>query len=109
RTPNGVQIGNGTLALRAGETADLRLAPTPGLLSSSLPETVLKVYPGLGKIETGEVPIRAERLEVAFTPSGDAQGRTAAIRVVGGPEDPRLRAPVDLNINVRGPLEQLIK
>jgi len=109
RTKAGVQIGGGSLALRAGETADLRLAPTPGLLSSSLPETVLKYYPGLGKIETGEVPLRAERLEVAFTPGGDAQGRTAVVRIVGGPVDPNLRAPVDLNVNVRGPLESLIK
>ncbi len=109
RTKAGVQIGGGSLALRAGETVDLRLAPTPGLLSSSLPETVLKYYPGLGKIETGEVPLRAERLEVAFTPGGDAQGRTAVVRIVGGPVDPNLRAPVDLNVNVRGPLESLIK
>jgi len=109
RTKAGVQIGGGSLALRAGETADLRLAPTPGLLSSSLPETVLKYYPGLGKIETGEVPLRADLLEVAFTPGGDAQGRTAVVRIVGGPVDPNLRAPVDLNVNVRGPLESLIK
>lgn len=109
RTPSGVQIGSGSLALRSGETADLRLAPTPGLLSSSLPEAVLKYYPGLGQIETGEVPLRADQLEVAFTPGGDAQGRTASIHLVGGPVDPNLRAPVDLNINVRGPLESLIK
>ena len=109
RTKAGVQIGGGSLSLRAGETADLRLAPTPGLLSSSLPETVLKYYPGLGKIETGEMPLRAERLEVAFTPGGDAQGRTAVVRIVGGPVDPSLRAPIDLNVNVRGPLESLIK
>jgi hypothetical protein len=109
RTPSGVQIGNGTLALRAGQTADLRLAPTPGLLSSSLPDAVLKYYPGLGKIETGEVPLRADHLEVTFSPGGDALGRTAAIRIVGGPVDPSLTAPVDLNVNVRGPLESLIK
>lgn len=109
RSPAGVQIGSGTLALRSGETADLRLAPTPGLLSSSLPASVLKYYPGIGKIETGEVPLRAEHLEVAFTPSGDAQGRTASIHVVGGPVDPGLTAPIDLNINVRGSLESLIK
>jgi len=109
RSQAGVRFGGGSLALRAGETADLRLAPAPGLLSGSLPETVLKYYPGLGKIETGEVPLRAETLEVSFTPGGDPQGRTASVRIVGGPVDPSLRAPVDLNINVRGPLESLIK
>ena len=109
RDAQGIQIGNGHLALREGQSADLRLAPTPGLLSASLPPTVLKYYPGLGKIETGEVPIRAGLLEVTLTPEGDAQGRTASVRVVGGPVDPKFRAPVDLNINVRGPLEWLVR
>lgn len=109
RSPSGLRIGRGTLELRAGESADLQFVPTPGLLSGSLPEPVLKAYPGLGAIESGEIPLRAERLEVAFTPEGDSQGRTASVRIVGGPDDPRLKAPVDLNINVRGPLETLLK
>lgn len=105
----GLAIGAGRLALRAGEAAELRLAPTPGLLSTSLPPAVLKFYPGLGKIETGEIPLRAELLEVAFTPEGDAEGRTASIHLTGGPFDPKLRAPIDLTVNVRGPLESLVK
>ncbi len=109
RTAGGVEIGAGRLALRPGETADLRLTPKPGLISASLPPAVLKYYPGLGKIETGEIPLRAQSLEVAFTPGGDAQGRTATIHIAGGPVDPNLRAPVDLTINVRGPLETLIR
>ncbi|HEY1110469.1 MAG TPA: YdbH domain-containing protein [Opitutaceae bacterium] len=109
RTPAGIQIGSGSLALRADEPAEVRLAPTPGLISASLPPTVLEYYPGIGKIETGEVPLRAERLEISFMPLGDAQGRTAVLRLAGGPVDPSLRAPVDLTINVRGPLDQLIR
>lgn len=109
RTAAGVQIGAGRLSLRRGESAQIRLAPTPGLLSGSLPPTVLKYYPGLGKIETGEIPLQAELLEVVFTPEGDAEGRTASVHLAGGPVDPKLRAPIDLTINVRGPLESLIK
>lgn len=109
RDSSGIQIGAGRLALQRGEPAELRLAPTPGLLSSSLPATVLKYYPGLGKIETGEIPLQASLLEVAFTPDGDAEGRTASIHLAGGPVDPKLRAPIDLTINVRGPLESLVK
>lgn len=109
RDAAGVAISAGRLALRPGETADLRLAPKPGLISGSLPPAILKYYPGLGKIETGEVPLRADSLEIAFTPGGDAQGRSATIHLTGGPVDPKLRAPVDLTINVRGPLESLIK
>lgn len=109
RDDAGIQIGTGRLALRPGDTAELRLAPTPGLLSKSMPAAVLQHYPGLGKIEMGEMPLRADVLEVTFTPQGDDAGRTAWVHVAGGPVDPKLRAPIDLNINVRGPLESLVK
>lgn len=109
RTPNGIQIGSGRLALRSGETAVVRLAPTSGLLSQSLPKAVLEHYPGLGLIEAGEVPIHAQHLELTITPGGDAKGRSATIRIAGGPVDPSLRAPIDLNVNVRGPLHHFVK
>ena len=109
RDASGLHIGAGNLSLRPGETAQLRLAPTPGLLSASIPPTVLQHYPGLKAIEMGEAPLRAETLEVNFTPWGDAQGRTASVHVTGGPVDPKLRAPIDLNVNVRGPLQSLIQ
>lgn len=109
RDASGLQIGVGRLALRHGETADLRFAPTPGLLSSRLPAAVKQHYPGLGQLETGGIPLRAELLELVLTPAGDEQGRTAAVRIVGGPSDPALKAPVDLQINVRGPLDSLVK
>ena len=108
RTAAGVQFGAGRLSLRPGETAALRFAPTPGLLSASLPKAALKLYPGLQEVEQGNLPIQAQLLEVWFTPEGDAQGRTASLRILGGPSDPSLRAPIDLNVNVQGPLESLI-
>jgi len=109
RDASGIQIGAGRLELQPGEPVELRLAPTPGLLSRSLPSSVLKHYPGLGKIEAGELPVLASRLEVAFTPGGDQEGRTASVYLAGGPTDPELRAPIELVVNVRGPLESLIK
>jgi hypothetical protein len=109
RDASGIRIGAGNLSLRPGETAQLRLAPSPGLLSSSLPPMVLQHYPGLKVVEMGQAPLRAETLEITFTPNGDAEGRTAWVHVAGGPVDPNLRAPVDLNVNIRGPLQSLIK
>jgi hypothetical protein len=109
RDATGIQIGDGRLALREGETADLRLAVRPGWMSTSLPPEVLKVFPGFKKMENGEIPIRARVLEITFTPDGDAAGRTAWVRVSGGPSDPSLTAPVEINVNVRGPLERLVK
>lgn len=109
RDTHGLRIGDGRLSLRPGETADLRLAVKPGWLSTSLPPEVLKYFPGFRKIETGEIPLRARVLEMTFTPLGDAQGRTAWVHVAGGPSDPELTAPIDTRINVRGPLDQLVK
>ncbi len=109
RDKDGVHLGQGRLALPAGSTADVLLKPTPGLLTQSLPGTVRKHYPGLADLEAGRVPLRAEVLEVTFDPAGDAEGRTARVRLAGGPVDPRMRAPIDLTLNVRGPLDLLVK
>lgn len=106
---SGLVLGAGQFAVRSDEPAVVRLAPTPGLISNSLPTSALQYYPGLGQIETGEVPLRAELLEVVFTPEGDSEGRTARVRLAGGPVDPKLRAPIDLTINVRGPLDALVR
>lgn len=105
----GIQIGVGRLSLRRGESAELRLAPTPGLLSTQLPPSVRQHYPGLVQLETGGIPLKADVLEVTLTPAGDPDGRTAAVRIEGGPVDPNLRAPVVLQVNVRGPLDSLVK
>lgn len=109
----GFKLGAGSLTMSKEEPAEVRLAPSPGLITNSLPPAtrvkVLKYYPGLEKLEKGEVPIRADNLTVTFDPNGDAEGRTATIHLAGGPVDPGMRAPVDLVINVRGPLEWLIK
>lgn len=109
RGADGIQIGVGRLSLRQGESAELRLAPTPGLLSTQLPPSVRQHYPGLVQLETGGIPLKADVLEVTLTPAGDSEGRTAAVRIEGGPVDPNLRAPVVLQVNVRGPLDSLVK
>lgn len=109
RDATGIQIGNARLALREGETADLRLAVKPGWLTTSLPPAVVKYFPGFRKMESGEIPIRARVLEMTITPQGDAAGRTAWVRLAGGPSDPELNAPIQTDVNVRGPLEALVK
>ena len=109
RDASGVQIGDGRLALRAGETAELRLAIQPGWLSTALPPDILKYFPAFRKVETGEIPMRARVLEITLTPLGDTEGRTAWMHVAGGPSDPELTAPIDAKINVRGSLDELVR
>ena len=109
REAGGFQLGTGRLALREGESAEVRLAPSPGLLSGQLPELVRRHYPGLVQLEAGGVPLVARELEIRLTPEGDAEGRTARVHLKGGPADPALRAPVELEVNVRGPLDSLVQ
>ena len=109
REEGGFQLGNGRLSLREGESAEVRFAPSPGLLSRQLPELVRRHYPGLIQLEAGGVPLLARELEIRLTPEGDAEGRTARVRLRGGPADPALQAPVDLEVNVRGPLDSLVQ
>ncbi|MFM9079370.1 MAG: YdbH domain-containing protein, partial [Opitutaceae bacterium] len=103
----GIRIESGHLALRTGETAELRFLPTPGVISGQLPPMVRQYYPGLLQLETGGIPLRAERLEVVVNAAGDEVGRTAVVSLAGGPADPTVRAPVVLDVNVRGPLDQV--
>ena len=113
-TPGGgLQLGDAAISANNDEPTEIRLAPFPGLITDYVPqsvrEKVLQQYPGLGLIETGKVPLRSTLLEAVYTPKGDASGRTAYVHLMGGPVDPKLRAPVDLEINVRGPIQPLIK
>lgn len=105
---SGFDLGSGFLGLREGAPAELRLVPTPGILSSVLPPSIKKVYTGIAKVEQEGLPLLAEVLQMRFVPDRDEQGRTAWVHVAGRPVDPGFKGPVDLTINVRGPLDELI-
>lgn len=105
----GLSLDRGHIVLREDEPAAVTLAPSPGLITGRLPAQVLKYYPGLDKAELGLVPIRARELEVQFHAQPDAEGRTARIHLFGVPDDPNARGPLNLDVNVRGPLGPFIK
>jgi hypothetical protein len=110
RDATGVQIRAGHLGLPAGEMADLRLLPTPGIFTSRLPPFIVKnFYPWLRQIENGTIPLRAHRMDVNFTPTLDAEGRSATVHIEGGPPTHPTKAPLRLDLNVHGPLEPLVK
>lgn len=106
---DGVTLGAGNISIDPSERAELRFRPNPGLLTGSLPQAVLKYYPGLVNVEMGQAALLAERFDVRFSPDGDAEGRTATVNIAGGPVDRSLKAPLVLTIHVRGPLAPLIK
>ena len=109
RDGRGIAVDEGRFALEPGETAELRLAPGLTQIAAGMPEIVRTHYPGLAQMEAGGVSLQARELEIRLTPGGDADGRTARLHVAGGPADPALRAPVVIDVNVRGPLEQLVR
>lgn len=105
--PANFVVGRGELKLSQNEKAEVRLAPTPGLITSNLTPAILQYYPGLDEIELGRVPLIAEAFQVSFTPDGDAEGRTATVHLAGVGKNKK--APVDVTVNVRGPVEPLLR
>ncbi|MBS0662031.1 MAG: hypothetical protein JSR48_02115, partial [Verrucomicrobia bacterium] len=83
--------------------------PSPGLLTSYVPEQVRKLYPGIAAIEMGVTPLEAKVLRLTFHPDGDEAGRGARLRIEGRPRDPKLIAPLELDVNFTGPLESLVR
>lgn len=104
----GLRVESGRLALRGGEAAELRFRPSPGIISARLPEVMRRHYPGLVRMETGQLPLVAETLEITVNAAADEEGRTAVVSLAGGSSDPVLRAPVVLEVNVRGPLDEVV-
>ncbi|MSU70329.1 MAG: hypothetical protein EXS39_06080 [Opitutaceae bacterium] len=99
----------GGLRLVKGTTGVISLQPTPGLLSNYVPEPVRKLYPGIEAIEQGLTPLEASVLRLTLHPAGDAQGRSAVLRIEGRPRDPKFIAPLELDVNIAGPVENLMR
>ncbi len=107
RDANGIAVGSGFLGLRPGVPATLQFVPRPGILSAALPPAVNKLYPGILQMETAGIPLLAEALELRFEPKGDEQGRTAWVHLAGRPADSTFKGPIDLTMNIRGPLNEV--
>lgn len=119
-------IGRGSLTLSRGESSQMRLAPQPGFLTSQLPRrlTLLPAwlgpisgwfsppnpaYAAVEAIELGRAPLVIESLEVMTHPEADAAGRTARLRVRARPANPGAVGEVSFEINLFGPLNQVLK
>ncbi len=110
RIRNGaVSAGESRLMLPAGTVGTVYFVPSPGLLTSYVPAQVRKLYPGIEAIEMGVTPLEAKVLRLTFHPDGDEAGRGARLRIEGRPRDPKLVAPLELDVNFTGPLESLVR
>jgi hypothetical protein len=103
----GLQFGQGWIGLKAGQTT-LVLFNSAGLLTRSMsPKS--PAYATVQRIETGKTPLKVEELRVDLHPAAALEGRSAEIHIVGRPQDADTQlGTVTLDVNVNGPLEELI-
>jgi hypothetical protein len=100
---------DGGVRLVKGSVGVVTLQPSPGLLTNYVPAQVRKLYPGIEAIELGQTALEAGVLRLTFHPAGDAAGRTAVLRIEGHPLDPKIIAPLELDVNISGPVENLLR
>lgn len=108
---NGSEVTPGPclLTLPAGSTATVNFVPSPGLLTSYVPPQVLKYYPGIGAIEMGVTPLEAKVLRLTYRPLTDKGGTGAVLRIEGRPKDPKIIAPLELDVNFTGQFESIVR
>jgi hypothetical protein len=103
-------IGQSGLALNKGDTAQVILQPSPGLFSRILyrNEKIRVNYPGLAQIELGKLPLVMKTFRIRFYPDGEQASRTILIQLEGGSADPKYAAPVVIEVNIHGPMQELL-
>lgn len=102
----GFRLGTGWLALTPGVAAQLQFSAA-GLLTAGL-SPGSSSYAVLQKIESGLLKLKVSELRLEIRPPDAPPGRSATLHVAGEPFDPGVKAPVTLDLDVNGPLEQLL-
>jgi hypothetical protein len=117
------KIGIGRITLDEFEPTVIRLAASPGFLTSRIPARFEflpgrlgrwlsirnEVYDDLRNIELGHTDLLIKSLHLALTPDGDAEGRSAQVVLDAGPSDQKGAVKqVIFTINVSGALSQLL-
>jgi hypothetical protein len=105
---DGFRIGPGLLVMSKGESATILFQPTPGLFSSYIPRFVL-VHTGLPKVEAGQLALKIKTLRIKFFPDGEQSNRSALIQLEAESDDPKNPVAISFDININGPLQDLIQ
>lgn len=103
---SGLRFGSGWLELKRGVYAEVQLNAA-GLLTRGVSPSDLR-YATLQRVESGLLRLKLAELRLDLRPRHAPPGRTATIKLVGEPVDPTVKAPVNLDLNINGPLEQLL-
>ncbi len=103
----------------------IRLSPAPGLLTGHMPERLVvlprwlgplgrwtaarnPVFAPLQDIELGRARLRIESLDILLRPKEDG-GQLVRLRLVAQPVEPSLVPKVTLDVNVDGPVQELLR
>lgn len=122
----GWEIGQGKLRLLAKESASIRLAPSPGFLTSQVPHRIqvlpawtgwfgrrlsqpFPAYQTLEAIENGEQSLMVESIEAQLEPGDPEKDATVILHVVAHPTQTDRVKTVRLNIKVGGPLADMVR
>jgi hypothetical protein len=122
----GFTAGDGRLQIAPGEAASVRLSVTPGFLTSHVPKRLALLpawlgpiarafspenpaYETLRAIETGEMRLELNSLDVGLQPDGDPAGRTAHVVLTARPAKTDVVESVRFEINVAGPLADVVR
>jgi hypothetical protein len=103
---SGIRFGTGWLELKRGVYAEVQFNAS-GLLTSGVAPNSAQ-YSVLKKIEAGLLRLKLAALRLDIRPPNSPAGRSATIHLAGEPVDPEVKAPVTLDLNVNGPIEQLL-
>ncbi len=102
----GLRLGQGWLELTRGERAEVEF-DAAGLLTRGVAPSG-PTYATLQRIESGLLRLELTELRLDIRSPDLPTGRTAVLRVAGEPVDKSVKAPIQLNLNVNGPIEGLL-
>lgn len=102
----GFKFGTGWMGLRPGTSAQIQINAAGLLTAGASPKS--PSYAVLQRIESGLLKLEVNELRLDIRPPGSPASRSAQLRVSGRPVDRSIQAPVELDLNVNGPLESLL-
>lgn len=103
---HGLRLGTGWLQLRKGVYAEVQLN-AEGLITSGMSPKSTS-YAVMKRVESGLLRLKLGALRLDVRPPDAQRGQSARLHLEGEPVDPSVKAPVILDVNVNGPLEQLL-
>lgn len=103
---HGLRLGTGWLQLKKGVYAEVQLNAAGIITNGMSPNNTSYVV--MKRVESGLLRLKLGALRLDVRPPDAQRGQSARLHLEGEPVDPSVKAPVILDVNVNGPLEQLL-